>query len=111
MLSPFDRIPEVRGLVEQQAYFVIHAPRQIGKTTAMMAMADALTASGQYVAVLVTVEEADVFPDDIGAAEAAILRSWFENAQDRLPEELAPQEIWGRVEAGQAFLRGRRPLN
>jgi hypothetical protein len=101
MLSPFDRIPEVRGLVEQQAYFVIHAPRQIGKTTAMMAMADALTASGQYVAVLVTVEEADVFPDDIGAAEAAILRSWFENAQDRLPEELAPRSIWGRVEAGQ----------
>ncbi len=102
MLSPLTRIPQVMDLVEQQAYFVIHAPRQIGKTTAMMAIAQELTKSGRYVAVLVSVEEADAFPDDIGAAEAAIRRSWYENATDRLPPDLAPT-LAERVEPGQGI--------
>jgi hypothetical protein len=71
MLSPLARIPKVMGRVGQQAYFVIHAPRQIGKTTAMMALAQELTKSGKYVGVLVSVEEADAFPHDIGAADTA----------------------------------------
>jgi AAA-like domain len=102
MLSPLARIPKVMGLIEQQAYFVIHAPRQIGKTTAMMALAQELTKSGRYVGVLVSVEEADAFPNDIGAAEATILRSWYENATDRLPPELAPT-LAERVEPGQGI--------
>jgi len=32
----------------QRSYFVIHAPRQTGKTTAMLALAKELTDSGQY---------------------------------------------------------------
>jgi AAA-like domain len=107
MLSPLTRIPLVMEFVEQQAYFVIHAPRQIGKTTAMMAIAQELTKSGRYVAVLVSVEEADAFPDDIGAAEATILRSWYENATDRLPLELAPT-LAERVEPGQGIRSGLR---
>jgi AAA-like domain len=107
MLSPLTRIPLVMEFVEQQAYFVIHAPRQIGKTTAMMAIAQELTKSGRYVAVLVSVEEADAFPDDIGAAEATILRSWYENATDRLPPELAPT-LAERVEPGQGIRSGLR---
>jgi AAA-like domain len=107
MLSPLARIPQVMDLVEQQAYFVIHAPRQIGKTTAMMAIAQELTKRGRYVAVLVSVEEADAFPDDIGAAEATILRSWYENATDRLPPDLAPT-LAERVEPGQGIRSGLR---
>jgi hypothetical protein len=45
MLSPLSRIPRVMELIEQQAYFVIHAPRQIGKTTAILSIARALTAA------------------------------------------------------------------
>jgi hypothetical protein len=56
MLPPLTRLPTVHTLVEQQTYFIIHAPRQIGKTTAMMALAQELTASGKYTAVLVSVE-------------------------------------------------------
>ena len=39
MLPALDRMPEVRRLVGQKAYFVIHAPRQTGKTTALKALA------------------------------------------------------------------------
>jgi AAA-like domain len=93
MLSPLTRIPRVMDLVEQQAYFVIHAPRQIGKTTAMMAIAQALTQSGKYTAVLVSVEGGSALEDDLNAAEQAILQSWNENGTDRLPPELSPPPV------------------
>lgn len=41
---------DVDRLIRQQGYFVVHAPRQVGKTTAMQALADELTAGGEYVA-------------------------------------------------------------
>jgi len=33
MLPPARRIPRVRGVIDQMQYFVLHAPRQTGKTT------------------------------------------------------------------------------
>jgi hypothetical protein len=38
MLSPLDRLPNLERLVAQRGYFVIHAPRQTGKTTAMLTL-------------------------------------------------------------------------
>ena len=35
MLPATERLPEVMGLVRRELYFVIHAPRQSGKTTAL----------------------------------------------------------------------------
>ena len=48
MLSATDRLPEIKQLIVQENYFVIHAPRQVGKTTAMLSLAQELTASGHY---------------------------------------------------------------
>ena len=39
MLPALERLPEVRGLVRRGQCFVIHAPRQTGKTTAIQALA------------------------------------------------------------------------
>ena len=47
MLSPTRRLPDIEGLIAQESYFVIHAPRQTGKTTAMLALAKQLTSSGR----------------------------------------------------------------
>jgi type II secretory pathway predicted ATPase ExeA len=90
MLPALRRLPEVRRLVDQQGYFVVHAPRQAGKTTALLSLAQELTAEGQHVAVLVSMEVGAAFPQDIGAAEAAILESWKDAAQTQLPPELRP---------------------
>jgi predicted AAA+ superfamily ATPase len=51
MLSPIARLPRVERLVTQESYFVIHAPRQVGKTTTILALAKHFTASGQYTSV------------------------------------------------------------
>jgi hypothetical protein len=55
-LSPTLRLPGLERLIAQRNYFVIHAPRQIGKTTAMLALAKQLTESGKYTAVMLSVE-------------------------------------------------------
>ena len=35
MLPALDRMPQIRRLVARETYFVLHAPRQTGKTTAV----------------------------------------------------------------------------
>jgi DNA polymerase III delta prime subunit len=56
MLPALDRMPEVRRLVAQRQYFVIHAPRQTGKTTAVKALAREINAKGEKVALYCTLE-------------------------------------------------------
>lgn len=54
MIPPERRIPELTALVDNQAYFVVHAPRQTGKTTIeeRTRFGTAHTASGRAVTVL-----------------------------------------------------------
>ncbi|MBE9065589.1 ATP-binding protein [Leptolyngbya cf. ectocarpi LEGE 11479] len=100
MLSPLARIPQLDRLIAQQGYFVVHAPRQTGKTTAMLALAQQLTASGQYVALMVSAEVGAVFSQDLGAAELALLGSWRDRAENHLPNELYPPD-WPEAASGQ----------
>lgn len=90
MLPPEQRLPGVRGLVEQKGYFVLHAPRQVGKTTALLALAKALTAEGAYAAALVSMETGAAFPTDVGAAELAVLADWRMSARYQLPASMQP---------------------
>jgi hypothetical protein len=93
------RLPEVRGLVDKGLYFVLHAPRQVGKTTTLLRLARELTAEGTYAAVLVTMEQGAPFSDDPGAAELAILESWRSWAVAWLPPTLQPPP-WPNAPAG-----------
>ena len=56
MLPALDRLPEIRRLVAMERYFVIHAPRQTGKTTAIKALAREINARGDMVALYCTLE-------------------------------------------------------
>jgi predicted AAA+ superfamily ATPase len=73
MLPVASRLPEVRRLIEQKLYFVLHAPRQIGKTTTLMQLAQELTAEGRYTALLISAEVGSAFNNDPGAAELAMI--------------------------------------
>ncbi|MFL5357698.1 AAA family ATPase [Archangium sp.] len=90
MLPAMRRLPEVRRLIEQKGYFVVHAPRQVGKTTALLSLARELATEGHYVAALVSMEVGAAFPHDIGAAELAVLDSWRNALRAQLPPELHP---------------------
>ena len=100
MLSPTSRLPNLERLIEQRSYFVIHAPRQTGKTTAMLALAEQLTKSGRYTALMVSAEVGSPFSHDPGAAELAILGAWRDTIADWLPQDLQPP-AWHQAEPGQ----------
>jgi len=104
MLPPLRRLPGVRKLVEDNAYFDLHAPRQSGKTTAVRTLAAELTAEGRCTSVVLSIETASAMPDEVGAAELAILADWRERAE-RLPPELRPPP-WPAADAGARILTG-----
>jgi hypothetical protein len=93
MLSPTRRLPEIEQLIDQRNYFVIHAPRQTGKSTAMIALAQQLTESGKYTSVMVSVEVGSPFNHAPHIAEEAILDAWYDTARVFLPAELRPRPI------------------
>ena len=99
LLPPMRRLPEVRRLVDRLSYFVVHAPRQTGKTTALLALAAELTAEGRHAAALVSVEQGAPFGDDPGAAEGAVLGSFRDDLRNQLPPELQPGP-WPSAEPG-----------
>jgi hypothetical protein len=90
MLPALRRLPQVHSLIEQKSYFVVHAPRQVGKTTALRSLARDLTAEGRYTAALVSMEAGEPFAKDIGVAEAAVLNRWRRALEAQLPPELRP---------------------
>ena len=90
MLSATERLPAFVDLIAQRNYFVIHAPRQVGKTTAMISLAKELTASGQYTSVMLSLEVGAVFSHDPELAERAILDEWQDAIRFYLPPELQP---------------------
>jgi hypothetical protein len=102
MLPPTDRLAEdnVRQLIEDESYFVLHAPRQVGKTTAMLALARELTQSGKYVAVLVSMEVGAGLKNNLGKAETALLGNWRQRIRRSLPAKLRPSE-WPDAPEGQ----------
>jgi hypothetical protein len=91
MIPVHARLPPVRGLIEKKLYFVLHAPRQVGKTTSLLTLAQELTREGTYVAALLSMEVGAVFKDNIGEAERAILDEWRGTMDWQLPPELIPQ--------------------
>ena len=48
-LSRFD-LEDILALIEQRKYFVLHAPRQTGKTSCLLALRDYLNDKGEYIA-------------------------------------------------------------
>jgi hypothetical protein len=101
MLPPEPRLPEGPDLIDEGQYFVVHAPRQTGKTTTLGALARDLTAVGRHVALLFSCETAEVAGDDHGAAGTLVLTAIAEEAAAQcLPAELMPPSPWPEAPAG-----------
>ncbi|QSQ18871.1 ATP-binding protein [Pyxidicoccus parkwayensis] len=90
MLPALRRLPEVQQLFDERSYFVLHAPRQVGKTTALRSLAAQLTASGRYAALHFSCEEGEVAGDDFAEAQRTLLSRIRRSAELYLPPELRP---------------------
>jgi hypothetical protein len=101
MLPAQERLPGSRALIDEGLYFVVHAPRQTGKTTTLEALADAVSAARDRVAIYVSCETAQVAGDDYGAAEDIILQRIRQSVLRRgYPESWLPPAVWPQAPAG-----------
>lgn len=78
MLPAMGRLPDVSSLLRKGQYFVVHAQRQCGKTTAFLTLANEINAKGDAVAIYCSLETVQCFPkseDGIPMIYALILRS------------------------------------
>ena len=82
-LPPLARLDadELLRLVADKRYFVLHAPRQTGKTSALLTLRDLLNNSGEFCCVYVNVEVGQSAREDVEAAMRAILAQLSREAQ------------------------------
>jgi len=73
-LPPLERLKlnQVLPLIEQQKYFVLHAPRQTGKTSSLLALMDYLNAQGRYRCIYINVEIGQSARENVAEAMRAI---------------------------------------
>ena len=95
-IAPLDRVDveELLGLIRAKQYFVLHAPRQTGKTSALIALRDLLNrgAAGNFRCVNVNVEVGQVARDDTARGIRSILSSLAASA--RLLGDDYPDGVW-----------------
>jgi len=76
-IPPLQRLnlDEVLELIRDMRYFVLHAPRQTGKTSALLALCDLLNSGveGDFRCVYVNVEAAQAVREDVGRAMRVIV--------------------------------------
>ena len=88
-LSPSIRLKadELRVLLEQKKYFILHAPRQTGKTSTMLHFVKQLNEEGKYIALYVNVEPAQALRGRINESLPVILQEIKNQARNSLPPE------------------------
>ena len=67
-------------LVAQQRYFVLHAPRQTGKTTCLLALMHHFNAQGQYRALYVNIEASQAARGNVGEGVAGMCSVFIRSA-------------------------------
>ena len=96
-IPPLDRVnlPEVLALIRRKRFFVLHAPRQTGKTSALLALSDLLNSGtvGEYRCVYVNVEIAQTAREDVGRAMRAIISWTIHRAQMTLGDDAVPARL------------------
>ncbi len=101
-LPPLERfdLEEVEMLLAQKKYFVLHAPRQTGKTTCMLALMEHLNREGRYKALYCNVEAAQAAREDVAQAMNDILREIAAKARIYLQDDFPAREKDRFLESG-----------
>ncbi len=89
-IPPLKRIDldGVLGLIRRERYFILHAPRQSGKTSTLLALQDLLNsgAQGDYRCVYVNVESGQAGREDTPRTMRAILSALADRAEVALED-------------------------
>jgi len=98
-LNPIERfdLEHVHTLIDQEKYFVLHAPRQTGKTSCLLALMENLNRQNRYTCLYINVEIAQAARENIEQGMNSILRELASRAKihlnDAFPESLLPHVL------------------
>ena len=109
-IPPLERIEldTVLGLVRDKKYFVLHAPRQTGKTSALLALRNLLNggAAGDFRCVYASVEDGQAMRENVAEGMRTVLAELALQASVTLGDETL-EDLWPgvleRVGPGQAL--------
>ena len=92
-LPPLHRwdLEEVLALIDQEKYFLLHAPRQTGKTSCLLALAEYLNREGRYRAVYANLEGAQAYREQVDRALTTMVTDIAAWARDWTADAEAPE--------------------
>ncbi|WGZ95826.1 MAG: ATP-binding protein [Candidatus Thiothrix putei] len=107
-IDPMTRLDweEVRNLIDAKKFFVLHAPRQTGKTTTLFAMMDELNRSSAYLALYINVESAQSARGEVVRGMKTIVGNLIDSVAARLKDTRLRawrDDIWETHGADGAF--------
>lgn len=97
---------EIQYLIQAGKFFVLHAPRQTGKTSTLFALADKLNQAGDYTALYINVEAAQAARNDVQQGMRSIIGSLSDAAYYRLHDDRLNQwqvALWEKHGMAGAF--------
>ena len=89
-------LDEILMLIHQRKYFVLHAPRQTGKTSCLLALRDYLNRQGQYICVYANVEAGQAARNDVKEVVESTAYTIASRTNMVLRNEI-PYEIYQRL--------------
>src|SRR5665647_1945247 len=89
-LSPLSRLNlgEILQLIDQEKYFVLHAPRQTGKTSLLLALMQYLNQEGKYTCLYINVEVAQALRENVEGAMHVIVNELGQAGENYLKTSL-----------------------
>jgi hypothetical protein len=81
---------KIKKLIDLERYFLLHAPRQTGKTTLMLQLMEHLNQEGKYIALYLNVEAAQAWRNNIAKLNQTIINEFRIQAKIYLPTEYQP---------------------
>ena len=106
-VPPLERVDleDLLALVRDERYFVLHAPRQTGKTSTLLALRDLLNsgAHGEYRCVYVNVEAGQAARDNVKEAMRAVLGHLANQARLTLGDDSLEREWPAALETAGAL--------
>ena len=114
-IPPLSRVnlDEILELIADTKYFVLHAPRQTGKTSTLLALQDRLNAEGQYRCLYVNVEAGQSAKEDTAQAMQVLLGQLATRSRVILQDDFVhrvARDMHGRGGPSRCARRGARAL-
>ena len=102
-LPPLERVDlsGILELIDQKKYFVLHAPRQTGKTSCLLALMDYINHEGRWTCLYMNVEKGQSAREDVARGMRAVVGDLASRSRDFLNDNFPMQhmnairEQWG----------------